>query len=96
VQVAAKMFTAFARLVDDELADWIDANVAFPNSMVDRITPATTDDDRADLLVETGVVDAWPVVAEPFFQWVLEDRLHRRSPAVRTGSGAGRRRCAAL
>ncbi|WP_166973145.1 mannitol dehydrogenase family protein [Brevibacterium atlanticum] len=72
-EVAAKMFTAFARLVDDELADWIETNVAFPNSMVDRITPATTDDDRADLLNETGVVDAWPVVAEPFFQWVLED-----------------------
>lgn len=72
-EVAAKMFSAFARLVDAELADWIGANVAFPNSMVDRITPATTDDDRADLLADTGVQDAWPVVAEPFFQWVLED-----------------------
>ena len=71
--VAAKMFSAFARLVDVELADWIGENVAFPNSMVDRITPATTDGDRADLLADTGVTDAWPVVAEPFFQWVLED-----------------------
>jgi mannitol 2-dehydrogenase len=79
-QVAAKMFAAFARLVDDELAVWIESNVAFPNSMVDRITPATTDDDRADLLAETGVVDAWPVVAEPFFQWVLEDRFTAGRP----------------
>ncbi|GGC48441.1 mannitol 2-dehydrogenase [Brevibacterium sediminis] len=71
--VAAKMFSAFARLVDAELAEWIAESVAFPNSMVDRITPATTDDDRADLLTDTGVTDAWPVVAEPFFQWVLED-----------------------
>ncbi len=71
--VAAKMFSAFARLVDAELAVWIAESVAFPNSMVDRITPATTDGDRADLLADTGVADAWPVVAEPFFQWVLED-----------------------
>ena len=67
------MFSAFARLVDAELAEWIAESVAFPNSMVDRITPATTDGDRADLVADTGVTDAWPVVAEPFFQWVLED-----------------------
>ncbi|TGD10647.1 mannitol dehydrogenase family protein [Brevibacterium sp. S111] len=79
-EVAAKMFTAFARLVDDELADWIGENVAFPNSMVDRITPATTDDDREDLLADTGVTDAWPVVAEPFFQWVLEDSFTSGRP----------------
>lgn len=71
--VAKRMFGAFARLIDGELADWIGENVAFPNSMVDRITPATTDDDRADLEENAGIRDAWPVVAEPFFQWVLED-----------------------
>src|SRR5699024_11657219 len=71
---------AFARLVDERLAEWMDAHVAFPNSMVDRITPATTDDDRAELRSDTGVVDAWPVVAEPFFQWVLEDAFTAGRP----------------
>lgn len=56
-----------------DLAAWIDANVSFPNSMVDRITPATTDGDREQLANEYGIVDAWPVVAEPFRQWVIED-----------------------
>lgn len=78
--VAKKMFGAFARLVDPGLADWIDAHVAFPNAMVDRITPATTDEDRSDLRERSGVDDAWPVVAEPFFQWVLEDRFTSGRP----------------
>jgi mannitol 2-dehydrogenase len=69
------MFGAFAELVDQELAGWIDSHVSFPNSMVDRITPVTTDADREELLTQTGVEDAWPVVAEPFFQWVLEDKF---------------------
>ncbi|WP_354569731.1 mannitol dehydrogenase family protein [Glaciihabitans sp. UYNi722] len=72
-QVARKMFTAFARLIDPELADWMNANVHFPNSMVDRITPVTSDADRAEVRDTLGIDDAWPVVAEPFFQWVLED-----------------------
>ncbi|MDN5774609.1 MAG: mannitol dehydrogenase family protein, partial [Brevibacterium aurantiacum] len=63
--VAKKMFGAFARLVDPELADWIDTHVAFPNAMVDRITPATTDEDRAEVRESVGLLDAWPVVAEP-------------------------------
>ncbi len=79
--VAKKMFGAFARLVDPELADWIDAHVAFPNAMVDRITPATTDEDRAELREAVGLLDAWPVVAEPFFQWVLEDRFTSGRPS---------------
>ena len=45
----------------------------FPNSMVDRITPVTTDADRADLSARFGVADRWPVVCEPWTQWVLED-----------------------
>ncbi|GAA1562879.1 mannitol dehydrogenase family protein [Brevibacterium picturae] len=78
--VAKRMFGAFARLVDPELADWIDAHVAFPNAMVDRITPATTDEDRAELREDVGLQDAWPVVAEPFFQWVLEDMFTSGRP----------------
>ncbi len=71
--VASRMITAFARLRDPGLADWIAAEVRFPNSMVDRITPVTTDADRVDLAERWGVEDAWPVVCEPFTQWVLED-----------------------
>ncbi len=48
-------------------------DVAFPNSMVDRITPQTTDDDRREVRERFGLDDAWPVVCEPFEQWVLED-----------------------
>ena len=66
-------FTSFARLRDPELGDWVEAEVAFPNSMVDRITPATTDADRAAVRDRFGVADRWPVVCEPFTQWVLED-----------------------
>ena len=48
---------------------------AFPNSMVDRITPVTTDDDRAEVARRFGIEDRWPVVCEPFTQWVLEDKF---------------------
>ena len=71
--LAKKMFVSFATKVDPELADWITNSVAFPNSMVDRITPVTTPDDIAEAKVQTGLDDHWPVVSETFFQWVLED-----------------------
>jgi mannitol 2-dehydrogenase len=71
--VARKIFTAYARLKDPDLGAWIDENVHFPNCMVDRITPQTTDDDRAQVAERFGIVDGWPVVCEPFTQWVLED-----------------------
>ncbi|UFU05400.1 mannitol dehydrogenase family protein [Ruania halotolerans] len=72
-EVAHRMFCAFARAKDPDLADWIERVVPFPNSMVDRITPVTTDDDRAHVAKTFGIEDAWPVVTEPFTQWVLED-----------------------
>ena len=78
--VAHGVFSAFARLKDPELAAWIEANVRFPNSMVDRIVPATTDADRAQVLERFGIADAWPVVCEPFFQWVLEDSFSDGRP----------------
>lgn len=71
--MARRQFTAYARLRDPELAEWIEQDVTFPNSMVDRITPVTTDADRLMIAEEFGVQDAWPVVAEPFAQWALED-----------------------
>jgi mannitol 2-dehydrogenase len=78
--VAKKMFTAFAALKSPGLGDWIRGNVPFPNSMVDRITPVTTDADRAAVSDEFGVEDQWPVVCEPFEQWVLEDHFSLGRP----------------
>lgn len=73
--VAKAAFVAFARMRDGELADWIASSVAFPNSMVDRITPATTPADRGHIRDAFGVDDGWPVLSEPFRQWVLEDHF---------------------
>ena len=80
--VAHKMFTAFARLRDPEFAEWMEANVLFPNSMVDRITPVTTDEDRAEIERRFGIRDAWPVVCEPFTQWVLENAFTPQGDAA--------------
>ncbi|MBE2319433.1 mannitol dehydrogenase family protein [Solirubrobacter sp. CPCC 204708] len=71
--LARRAFTAFARLRDPALGAWVGAHVRFPNSMVDRITPQTTDADREALRERFGVDDRWPVVCEPYTQWVLED-----------------------
>jgi mannitol 2-dehydrogenase len=70
---ARRSFAAFATLRDPELGAWVEREVAFPNSMVDRITPVTTDDDREEVRKRFGVDDGWPVVCEPFTQWALED-----------------------
>lgn len=94
--VARSTFTAFARLVDPELADWIGSSVRFPNSMVDRITPVTSDADRA-WVAETfaldgvPVVDAWPVLCEDFVQWVLEDRFDAEDAPGESEATAGGR-----
>jgi mannitol 2-dehydrogenase len=72
-RIAAKAFTSFAHLKDPELADWITLTVSFPNTMVDRITPVTTDTDRREIRARFGIDDEWPVVCEPFSQWVIED-----------------------
>jgi len=71
--VARRSFVAFATLKNPDLGEYVEKTVAFPNSMVDRITPVTTDDDRAEVRKRFGVDDAWPVVCEPFTQWTLED-----------------------
>jgi mannitol 2-dehydrogenase len=79
---ARQAVVGFARLLDPGLADWIDANVSFPNCMVDRITPATTDADREAVAAEFGIEDAWPVPAEPFTQWIVEDEFPTGRPAL--------------
>ena len=78
--VIRKVLLAFAGLRDVALEKWIAANVAFPNSMVDRITPATTAKDIAFVSTKFGLEDAWPVVAEPFIQWVVEDTFCNGRP----------------
>jgi len=65
---------------DPSLGAWIADEVACPNTMVDRIVPATTDADRARVAAALGMEDAWPVVAEPFLQWVIEDRFTAGRP----------------
>ena len=66
----------------DALLAWLDREVSFPDGMVDRIVPATTDQDRAEAAARLGCEDAWPVPAEPFSQWVLEDRFAAARPAL--------------
>lgn len=73
--VAKKMITEFAKFKNPELVEWIALNVAFPNAMVDRITPATSPEDISRTSMKLGVEDRWPVPCEPFFQWVLEDHF---------------------
>src|SRR5215213_6955223 len=79
--VARAALTAVAGIEDPGLAEWISDHVSFPSTMVDRITPITTDEDRAVLRERFGVEDRWPVVCEPFAQWVVEDDF----PAGRPG-----------
>lgn len=74
-QVAGRVFTEFAEAVDAKLGRWVRENVAFPGTMIDRIVPATTDADRAEVTALIGLEDAWPVMGEPFLQWVVEDRF---------------------
>ena len=69
------MFLAFAGAVASDLTTWMEENVCSPNSMVDRITPETTNQVRKNVVNKFGYVDEWPVVCEDFTQWVLEDRF---------------------
>ena len=76
---ARPAFGSFARLRDRELGEWVEREVG-PDSMVDRITPVTTDEDRDGVTRRFGVEDRWPVVCEPFTQWVLEDAFAAGRP----------------
>jgi mannitol 2-dehydrogenase len=78
--VAREAITRVSAARSEELVRFIETACTFPNSMVDRITPQTTDGDRAWLRDEIGLEDGWPVVAEPFRQWVLEDRFAAGRP----------------
>ncbi|MCU0547548.1 MAG: mannitol dehydrogenase family protein [Oscillatoriaceae cyanobacterium Prado104] len=73
--IAGEMLTTFAQIRDPDLGRWIAECVTFPNSMVDRITPLTTPDDIKMVAEQFGIDDAFPCVAEPYLQWVIEDKF---------------------
>ncbi len=78
--VVKSVLLEFASLQNPELERWIAEHVAFPNSMVDRITPATASEDQIALRAEYGIDDAWPVMTEYFIQWVIEDHFSNGRP----------------
>ncbi len=80
---AKRIVTALAALRDAELGKWVEA-AAFPSTMVDRIVPSTTDADRAEIAGLIGAEDAWPIMTEPFTQWVIEDNFPSGRPAFET------------
>lgn len=85
-EVARRTALAAAERMDPELASWVADHVRFPSSMVDRITPATTLEMAAEVRRDFGVNDRWPVVAEPFTAWVIEDDFaDGRPPLERAG-----------
>jgi fructuronate reductase len=81
-QTVARVVARYAALVDPDLGRYVESEVAFPSTMVDRIVPATTDADRDAIAARLGLEDAWPVVTEPFTQWVIEDRFSAGRPRI--------------
>ncbi|GGE11388.1 mannitol dehydrogenase [Aureimonas endophytica] len=74
------VLTEFAAARDPALRSYIEETIAFPSAMVDRIVPATTEADRREVAALTGLFDAWPVLAEPAFDWIVEDRFAGERP----------------
>ncbi len=83
-RMLAGLVNAYARELDPSLAEWIEREGAFPSTMVDRIVPATTDEDRAAIRELLGLEDEAVVVCEPFRQWVIEDRFTLGRPVWET------------
>lgn len=79
-EVLEKVVIQFAEKISKDLAAWIRANTCFPSTMIDRIVPATTDDDRRDIEARLGLRDEGVVIAEPFTQWVIEDKFSDGRP----------------
>lgn len=84
--VARRMLLAYISQAEPSLVDWVTENVTFPNTMVDRITPVTTTQDIENLKKKYHIDDAWPVVCEPFRQWIIEDKFSGGRPDW-TGDG---------
>lgn len=80
-EVLEKVILQFAQQISPALAEWIQHNARFPSTMIDRIVPATTEDDRRELETRIGLRDQGMVVCEPFSQWVIEDKFADGRPA---------------
>lgn len=78
--VTRKMLLSFLSAKDKDLAAWVEKEVAFPNSMVDRITPVTTASEMDYLKEQFNLEDEWPVTCESFLQWVIEDNFSNGRP----------------
>jgi mannitol 2-dehydrogenase len=79
--MAEKMLLSYVKVAEPTLVAWMKENVSFPNAMVDRITPATSPSDISNLKETSGIDDGWPVVCEPFKQWVIEYKFAAGRPA---------------
>ena len=79
--IIRRMLRAFIAKIDSEMIDWLDEYVAFPNSMVDRITPVTTEGLKTVLADDFGLHDNWPVMCEAFYQWIIQDAYADGRPA---------------
>jgi fructuronate reductase len=79
-EVLEKVVIQFAERISSELANWIKATTCFPSTMIDRIVPATTDEDRREVETSLGLRDEGVVIAEPFTQWVIEDKFSDGRP----------------
>ena len=82
--VTRNAVVGLAEMQDSKLAAWVEREVAFPNGMVDRITPFTSDRERTILREEFGIEDGWPVFCENYIQWVLEDHFPLGRPELET------------
>lgn len=80
-EVLEKVVTQFAQHISAEFSAWIKTKATFPCTMIDRIVPATTDDDRREIEARLGMRDEGMVVCEPFSQWVVEDKFADGRPA---------------
>jgi fructuronate reductase len=86
--VLRRLVLEYTARIDVELHCWIEANVPFPSTMVDRITPASTDVTYADAKRLTGRTDMAAIETEPFTQWVIEDHFVNGRPAWEKVHGA--------
>jgi fructuronate reductase len=78
--IAKAAVLGFAKLLDNELASWIESNVTFPCTMVDRIVPAATPETLAEIAELAGVEDPCAIACEPFRQWIIEDNFVQGRP----------------
>ncbi len=83
-EVLKKGMLAYTNQLDPDMALWLEEHVAFPNAMVDRITPVTSSDDRDYVRQQYDYIDNCPVACEPFILWVIEDSFRRERPPLET------------